>query len=722
MRLLTSTRRIILHCVLIGLLCFYHTGMQAQINITANQAAAVLAQKLAGPGITILNPTLSCPVNANGTFTVTSSNLGLDSGIVLTTGRATSVSGNASANASTNNGAAGDPQLAALARSTTYDACKLEFDLIPKGDTVSFDYVFGSEEYNTSTCGPYNDAFAFFISGPGITGQPNIALVPGTNIPVAVNSINSGVPGSGAGTNIANCTSMGAGSPFTSYYVSNTGTTITYRGFTTILRAASPVQACSTYHLKLTIADAGNGLFDSGVFIKAGSLKTNTFSIDAKGSISGGAPFIVKGCAPGQITIKRSQIRPTAQVVKFNIGGTAVNGVDYNTIADSVVIPANDSMVQFPITGIRTALNGTKTLKLYLYSPYSCNGIEIIDSVQIDIHDGITTDLQTHDTDICIGNTVAVQATGNASMAYSWSPATGLSNAGLLTPTATPAATTTYILTTTFPGSGCPPRLDSFKVTVHQLPVISAGNDQVACAGSTIDLHATVTSGNINTLQWTGPNGFSAQNPDPSIPNTTEDHSGNYIVSIAGAYCPSATDTVHITINTPPEAPEVISPLTLCLRQKAQPLKAYGNQLLWYYAETGNTAGATPIIPSTGQTGMSTYYVSQTVNQCESKRAKIEVIVEKCCTDYIFVPTAFTPNNDGRNDRFHVVTGPDDLVLECNIFNRWGQLVFHGRKSDTWDGTFNGQLVEPGTFFYDILISCKSGNTVEEKGEVTVVR
>ena len=695
----------------------------AQVTVVPNQTALALAQRLAGPGITILNPTLTCPTAANGNFTVVSSNLGLDSGIVLTTGRAVSVSGNAGTNASTNNGAPGDPQLATLARSTTYDACRLEFDLIPKGDTVSFDYVFGSEEYNTSTCGPYNDAFAFFISGPGITGQQNIALVPGTNIPVAVNSINSGVPGSGSGTNIANCTSMGAGSPFTAYYVSNTGTTITYRGFTTVLRASAPVQACSTYHLKITIADAGNGLFDSGVFIKAGSLKTNTFRIQAEGTPgTGGVPLIVKGCAPGTITIKRSQANPAKQTVKYIIGGTAVNGTDYSGIADSVTIPANDSMATVTITGLPTAVNGVKTLKVYLLSPYSCNGPEVVDSTILEIHDGITTRINTADTNICIGGTVSMNVDGNPSMAYSWSPAAGLNNPSIKTPDATPTTTTQYVLTTTFPGSGCPPVKDSVKITVHQLPAIDAGADQTVCEGTTVALQANVTSGKLSTLQWSGPGGFNSTSSDPDIFNTVPGNSGYYVVNIAGDYCPSASDSVLITVNEQPKAPEVITPINLCLRQKSVALRAAGDNLRWYANPTGGTGNTTPPIPSTGAEGRYQFYVSQTVKQCESTRETIEVIVEKCCTDNIFIPTAFTPNNDGHNDRFRVRLGEEDLVVECNVFNRWGQLVFHGRKGDTWDGSFNGQPVESGTYFFNVLISCKRGSLIEEKGEVMVIR
>lgn len=72
----------------------------------------------------------------------------------------------------------------------------MEFDFVPATDNISFNYVFGSEEYPEYVCSQFNDVFAFFISGPGIVGLQNIAIVQGTaNMPVAINSVNVGEAG-----------------------------------------------------------------------------------------------------------------------------------------------------------------------------------------------------------------------------------------------------------------------------------------------------------------------------------------------------------------------------------------------------------------------------------------------------------------------------------------------------------------------------------------------
>jgi gliding motility-associated-like protein len=404
------------------------------------------------------------------------------------------------------------------------------------------------------------------------------------------------------------------------------------------------------------------------------------------------------------------------------IAGTAINGTDYNRIADSVVIPARDSIAKININGLVTSSTGSRFIKLYLLSPYSCNGIEIIDSTTLDIYDGINTKITSADTIICAGNSVAIRVDGNPTLSYSWSPATGLNNPGIREPVATPNATTLYILATTYPNTGCPPKYDTLVITVHTLPVIEAGGDQGSCEGSSIQLNATITVAETSsTYQWTGPNGFTSTVLNPSIPATTN-NTGIYVFSISSDYCPDVKDSLRLSIVDPPLAPDVISPVERCLNSITQPLTVHGTDLLWYSNADGGTGSATAPTPPTNVTGTYHYYVSTKRQQCESARVPIEVSVEKCCGDNVYIPSAFTPNGDGRNDRFNIHVGEGDLVVESRIFNRWGQLVFRGRNNDSWDGTYNGQLVELGTYYYNILVGCKRGSQIERKGEVTVVR
>jgi hypothetical protein len=195
----------------------------AQLVLAGNQTATVLAQTLAGPGVTVSNAVLNCDTNANALFSTpppNATNLGLTDGIILSSGNAYNYGvnlgvGNPPQIVTGVNSDSNDADLALLITQSIRDACKLEFDFIPTGDTVKFEYVFGSCEYPSYTCS-INDVFGFFINGPGITGgfsnsAINIAIVPGTtSCPVGVNTINC--PNSTGCCNTAtNCVANGAG-------------------------------------------------------------------------------------------------------------------------------------------------------------------------------------------------------------------------------------------------------------------------------------------------------------------------------------------------------------------------------------------------------------------------------------------------------------------------------------------------------------------------------
>ena len=141
---------------------------------------------------------------------------------------------------------------------------RLEFDFETCSDTVQFNYVFASEEYPEYVNENVNDLFAFFISGPGIPGgTQNIAVLPNGGGVVSIDNIHpSGVNVSGNSYPPVN----------PQYYVNNTnGSTIQYDGFTKKLTAIAAVECNTIYHLKMAIADVGDGVWDSGIFLEANS-------------------------------------------------------------------------------------------------------------------------------------------------------------------------------------------------------------------------------------------------------------------------------------------------------------------------------------------------------------------------------------------------------------------------------------------------------------------
>ncbi len=533
----------------------------AQIVITPSLPAAALMNKLLGPGVIGMNPVLTCVATAEGTFNVTvASPLIFDSGIVLTTGLSAAgpggpgAAGPAASGSHTDNGAPGDPQLTAISGSTTHNACVLEFDFKPAGDTVKFDYIFGSEEYNGYTCSGFNDPFAFFISGPGFPGPTNIALVPGTNIPVCINSINCGM---GLGGPLSTCTAMGPGAPFCMYYIYNIGgTLITYDGITKKLTAIAGVTPCDTYHLKLGVADCLDGIFDSGVWLKAGSLTSTALSIAPIGMNPGdtvaGSQFCVRGCLPAKFIFKRNGSLVNPFTIHYVIGGTGVNGYDYTHIDDSVVIPAGDTVGLVWIYGLVVPPVGPKTVTLYIMSPYTCGGLPVvIDSATITIIDSFFLRVNTSDTAICQGQYVSINASADTMLSYSWSPAGSLSSSTILNPIATPTVTTTYTLTGTFVGAGCLPSRDVLKISVYEKPVIDAGPDkQITCQGTPLQLNVNVLPPGIPYTYLWNPATY-LNNPNVANPVFTPGDSVDrwqYVTVSAPVPGCSTTDTIFLHV------------------------------------------------------------------------------------------------------------------------------------------------------------------------------
>jgi gliding motility-associated-like protein len=94
----------------------------------------------------------------------------------------------------------------------------------------------------------------------------------------------------------------------------------------------------------------------------------------------------------------------------------------------------------------------------------------------------------------------------------------------------------------------------------------------------------------------------------------------------------------------------------------------------------------------------------------------------ECELPYIFIPNAFTPNNDGNNDEFFVRANSITEVYLA-VYNRWGQKVFETNNlNQGWDGTFNGMPLEPDVFGYYLEIECFNGFKQFKKGNVALIR
>ena len=605
---------------------FFTQHLQAQLTVTTGASASTLAATLAGPGATTYGATLTCPGIAEGTFTATGTLLSMSSGIVLTNGHAAATAGTEPALTSYNDGAAGDASFVTLgilpSGTNTYDACELEFNVVATGDTLSFNYQFGSDEYRTAVCSPYNDAFAFFISGPGIVGSPNMALVPGTNLPVEINTVNNGIPGTSGGV-LSNCTSIGAGSPFTAYYLDNTGgTLLAYRGYTTKFKAFHTVTPCDTYHLKLAIVDAGNAIYDSGVFLEAGSLHSNSLhfnhSVAVGATIDGIPNSIVKGCSDATISIISTPSSGTPTTITLTYGGTGVSGTDF-TSPGSVIIPAGDTTVTFTLTGLPTPPAGAKTVTIYL-----SGGCGLTDSIKLNLLDTPSAYILTPDTSVC-GSSVLIRTTGSAGLVYAWAPPAGLSSTTAAEPTATPTATTTYTLTATLPGSGCPPITRDVTITVGAVSLAMLTPDTSICAGTSFDIRVTGTAG-LSYL-WSPGTGLSSTTLQDPTASPTVTTTYTVVATLSGSGCGAAIQYVTVTVNNISDS--ILTQDTTVCTGTTFTIRTIGTTGLAYNWTPGTGLSSTTVAnPTVTPLGTMAYTLTATIPGCPTVVSDLEITVD----------------------------------------------------------------------------------------------
>ena len=226
-----------------------------------------------------------------GYFTDGGSTFPFQNGIILSTGKAVSAVGpNGSLLSEGDTSWAGDLDLEqALSISNSINATILEFDFTPLTTKFSFDYIFSSEQYlsnpSPAQCN-YTDGFAFLLKPVGGNTYQNIAVIPGTTTPVKVNTVR------GSGTI---CPAINE-QFFDTFNSTNHPTN--FNGQTKVLKAEATVIPGTLYHIKLVIADQGNNLYDSAIFLKGGSFKSETTITTSKN-----APF----CSGDVVTLTANQ-------------------------------------------------------------------------------------------------------------------------------------------------------------------------------------------------------------------------------------------------------------------------------------------------------------------------------------------------------------------------------------------------------------------------------
>jgi gliding motility-associated-like protein len=342
------------------------------------------------------------------------------------------------------------------------------------------------------------------------------------------------------------------------------------------------------------------------------------------------------------------------------------------------------------------------------------NGCINRDSVQVRVTDKVFVQAM-NDTIICQNDPIQLKVVSDG-LRFSWFPSEDVENAALPNTTTTTAATTTYEVTA-FIG-GCSAK-DEIKVTAVPYPKVNAGNDTLICSGTTAQLAATTDGSSVS---WTSSATLSQTNILNPIARPKQTTS--YVITAKdNKGCPKpSTDTVLVTV-LPPIKPFAGRDTAIVVDQPLQ-LNASGGVAYSWSPATGLSATniANPVagysFPSEGIKYKVVVY--NEAGCADSAYFNVKVFSTK---PLIFVPTAFTPNGDGKNDKVRPIAAGMLRIDYFTIYNRWGQLVFSTQMDGHgWDGTIAGQVQNTGVFTWAVKAIDYTGKAYFQKGTVTLIR
>jgi hypothetical protein len=460
-----------------------------QLRVDANMPLEEAISNLVGQGVKVTNIRVNCPSTKGrpfGYFTDNTGTLGISDGLVITTGSARNAIGpNNSANVSQgNNNEFQDPDLGTLVRrgEKQFDACIIEFDVEVFSDTLSFDYVFGSEEY-LEFIKEYHDVFGFFISGPGISGKRNLARLPGTQTSISVANVNNSA-------NSAYYIDNGTGStPFENLFVQ-------YDGFTRRLEAKVAVIPCQVYRLKLAICDVKDDQYDAGIFIAGKSLKTKAPQLSYRLEHPK-FPTAIEGCNSAYVKVKRQSRLQEAITFGLRYSGSAFRDIDFGPVPDSIAFLPGEVEKEFFVSVFQDAETEIfEEIEIELLNP--CPGLPQVDLLRLPIKE--TFEFSLPDARVCFGDSVLLNPNPASGYSHSWAPPDYLSCNFCDQPFAFPPQTSFYSCIVKDEASGCSAS-DSLQVLVDPLPVASFITEE-RIDYTSLDVYFNNTSQNADAYSW----------------------------------------------------------------------------------------------------------------------------------------------------------------------------------------------------------------------------
>ncbi len=732
------------------------------VDITPEDAVeALLGDNVSFSNVTYIGDPLQMGFMDGGDGTIFS----VDAGVVLCTDGARDIT---EAPATLTSDVDGDADLLTIANSVppligesfsvsgANDLCILEFDFVPAGDEINFNYVFGSDEYEVWVNSSFNDVFAFFLSGPDITGpyaapaafpngSVNIAFVPDSDpeLPITISSVNSSIN--------------------SEYYIDNQDNTdIQVNGFTTSFTAGYSVVCGETYHIKLAIADGSDGSLKSIVVLEENSFTSSPAGISAESIFPLGLVEISSECDSGYAFIGRPCGADTAyyQLTYLVNDSTAEYGVDYEPLPTLVMMEIGQTELFFPIQTIPDGIvEDTEYICIELAESSEEGGpFTVTDTACVAIVDNYTFPVMSNNyrqycPDVTPNLTAVPQFPGVGPFQYEWTLG-GLpvsTENPFFPPTPNQWDTVFYELNVV---DFCGAVNDSISPYVANLvpddPTVDIQTTGEYCPGIDYPLNANRSGGTAtHTYVWT----------DNLNPSQTYDNSEVIQVDPLALYgpiegltykvvyfdncTPARTDSAEYTLVFPdPLSTEIFMNSAICTDQildivttnsGGYPPYTYtwtsspqlGPDFLQNPNVNGFAQGPDATFGASGfnvlsgdRPGTDHFIAFQLDDWCSIQSSFFLPALDNdtvTALDCIY-PNVVSPNGDGSNDSFIV----NELINRAGtmfIYNRWGNLL-----AETNDNEWKISDDEPeGTYFYVVQFEDQEKDK-ERKGHFTIVR
>lgn len=691
-----------------------------------------------------------------GKFTSGGSAFPFADGVVLTTGRATSAIGpNTSIISDGPDNWLGDSDLEQalnISQNSSINATVLEFDFLPLSDKISFEYIFSSEQYllnpNQNQCG-FTDGFVFLLKKAGTTdAYTNLAVVPGTDIPVRVNTVR------GQGTICPPANEQYFDAFNTSDHPTN------YNGQTKIMTAKSTVEPGFVYHIKLVVADQGNRQYDSAIFLGGGSFKiekdlgddrlfasnnplcfqtsieldatepgTNTyqwfknevpisgatsplFTVTESGIFSVEINLGSSGCiSTGEIEIEyANQLTPSpATLVQCDPDLDGITNFNLTQITPTIIASDNsiqsveyfeDNLATNQIDNPTLFTSTATTIYAQVTNATNCSEIVPITltisnqnpnppaPINFCDEDGTKDGIREFDLETEVSPEVLNGLPAGLNVNYFANVNDALVAANSLPNSFTNTTPSQQIIWARITNGPDCYGIIPVTLVVNYLEVPNFDDEEKFICEGLITIPLSVPMG-FQTYLWNDTNASTTN-------QITVSTAGNYIVTVTDANGCSDVKTFIVTAS----GVAIINGVNILDFEG-------GNNTVtieftgigdYEFSLDGNNYQDSPTfynVPS----GTYTVYV-QDKNFCGKRIKEIFVL------DY---PKYFTPNGDGYNDVWKIeYLQKENRLAQVNIFDRYGKLVFSGTgDNDGWDGALNSNPLPASDYWFVITLENK---------------